>query len=66
MMFSSRIRCVEVWYDRRSRNWIAQGYDADGNDCGSDYTGTREDAMAAANSYQVPVFRTNPYGERMA
>ena len=42
---SSEVWCVEQWYNRRSRDWVVQCFDVDGNQVGdSDYSGTRVDS----------------------
>lgn len=62
---NSDIRFVELWYDRRSRNWVAQARNVEGYEVESQYSGTLLDALAGAKAYGVPVVRTNPFGDRM-
>jgi hypothetical protein len=59
------VACVEIWYNRTARSWVAQYYTSDGHSPGSDYAGNQHGALAYAHIYNVPIFRTNTYGERM-
>lgn len=60
------LACVELWYNRNARSWVVQWYDRDGLSTGSDYAGTKDGAESIAQSYGVPIARTNTYGERAA
>lgn len=37
---------VETWWDRRSRNWLTQTFDADNSEVDVDYSGSAKDAAA--------------------
>ncbi len=47
---------VEKWYDRRSRNWIVQKLDAEGNQVGdAGIVGTRQGAEIYAAAFKKEI-----------